>query len=271
MYTLNKSSSHWGVQALQGAHEVEPGMSRGGVSCASSMPDGRAVDYGHFMRDLKGDDRCAVLEATIGGDELVLVLVADGHGGSAAAQHVCDRLLRLIVETASDGSCEALQVAVVAGFEAMHRAVRESGSIAGTTLTVASLNLTRRQCCLWNVGDSLAMLLDGASGEAHALGSSHRLNDDAAELRRVVALGARIGRARDCNGKASGPLRAFPGGTSLTRSIGDADCGDFVSCEPASVLGVQLPVEGGAVVVGSDGVWDQLSLARVAATLLSWR
>ena len=53
-------------------------------------------------------------------------------------------------------------------------------------------------------------------------------------------------------------MRAWPGGLAIARSIGDVDCGDFVSPQP-DVRTVPAPASG-FVILGSDGVWDALSL-----------
>ncbi|EOD32450.1 hypothetical protein EMIHUDRAFT_230766 [Emiliania huxleyi CCMP1516] len=45
-------------------------------------------------RILKGEDKHAVLRATVGGERLLLCLVADGHGGNAASTHAAAYLLR---------------------------------------------------------------------------------------------------------------------------------------------------------------------------------
>ncbi len=56
-------------------------------------------------------------------------------------------------------------------------------------------------------------------------------------------------------------MRAWPGGLAIARSIGDVDCGDFVSPQP-DVRTVPAPASG-FVILGSDGVWDALSLTSV--------
>lgn len=58
-----------------------------------------------------------------------------------------------------------------------------------------------------------------------------------------------------------GPMRAWPGGLAIARSIGDVDCGDYVSPRP-DVRTIPAPASG-FVILGSDGIWDALSLASV--------
>ncbi|KAK1305405.1 putative protein phosphatase 2C 15 [Acorus calamus] len=55
-----------------------------------------------------------------------------------------------------------------------------------------------------------------------------------------------------------GPLRCWPGGLCLSRSIGDMDVGEFIVPVPY-VKQVKLSNAGGRLIISSDGVWDALS------------
>jgi serine/threonine protein phosphatase PrpC len=58
-------------------------------------------------------------------------------------------------------------------------------------------------------------------------------------------------------GKEVGPLRVWPGGLAMSRTLGDAEAGDLVPGAPA-VAQVTLPSTGARLVIASDGVWDVL-------------
>lgn len=60
-----------------------------------------------------------------------------------------------------------------------------------------------------------------------------------------------------------GPLRVWPGGLAMSRSIGDAECGARVSADP-EVVRVTLPALGSRLLMGSDGLWDAV-LPKTAA------
>jgi Protein phosphatase 2C len=60
---------------------------------------------------------------------------------------------------------------------------------------------------------------------------NHRLDDCKAERERVLAAGSAVARSRD-NGEEVGPLRVWPGGLAMSRSIGDAAAGDAVTAVP---------------------------------------
>ena len=226
---------------------------------------------GGYQRSLKGEDCFATRQDVIDGDSVSFILVADGHGGDHVSTYISSRVLQQICASAVDGSAAALHVACEAALKKAHEEVCSSkfdtgDRKAGSTLTIACVNTMRGEVSVWNVGDSMALLVenDGYS----ELGVSHRLEENQQEQERVVAKGATLGRASDPNGQPGGPIRAFPGGLAVTRGIGDADCSTFVSAEPSFYTGKAHPM-GGALVVCSDGVWDHLSAQEAATVLIS--
>ena len=226
---------------------------------------------GGFQRSLKGEDCFATRHDVIGGDSVSFILVADGHGGDHVSTYISSRVLQQICASAADGSAAALNVACNAVFKKVHEEVCSSKfdtgeRKAGSTLTVICVNATRGEVSCWNVGDSMALLVEN---EGYIeLGVSHRLEENQQEQARVVAQGAMLGRAIDPSGQPGGPMRAFPGGLAVTRGIGDADCAAFVWPEPSFVTR-KVPPMGGALVACSDGVWDHLSAQEAAAVLIS--
>jgi hypothetical protein len=79
-------------------------------------------------------------------------------------------------------------------------------------------------------------------------------------------LGTKIGRAMAATGEAGGPLRAWPGGLAVCRTIGDADC-PAATPVPALRTITLDPSQwgeagGAALVICSDGVWDAWSSAQ---------
>ena len=226
---------------------------------------------GGFQRSLKGEDCFATRQDIIRGDSITCILVADGHGGSHVSTYISSRVLQQICASAADGSAAALNVACNAVFKKVHEEVCSSKfdtgeRKAGSTLTVICVNATRGEVSCWNVGDSMALLVEN---EGYIeLGVSHRLEENQQEQARVVAQGAMLGRAIDPSGQPGGPMRAFPGGLAVTRGIGDADCAAFVLPEPSFVTR-KVPPMGGALVACSDGVWDHLSAQEAAAVLIS--
>lgn len=156
------------------------------------------------------EDRCLTSDLVINGETIHWALVADGHGGKDAATLVCETFLLRVSQTATAASKPALHAAVVNAFHAMHDEVTATCGFSGTTLTVVAFNSARGELQSWNVGDSLAILVHDDGYEV--LSKSFRLADNPEEQERVIALGAKLGRALSESGVAGGPLRAWPGG-----------------------------------------------------------
>ncbi|WMV37560.1 hypothetical protein MTR67_030945 [Solanum verrucosum] len=117
--------------------------------------------------------------------------------------------------------------------------------IEGWVVTVAS------------VGDSLCVL-ESAKWEIYHLSADHRLECNEEERKRIATSGGEVGRLNTGGGTQIGPLRCWPGGLCLSRSIGDMDVGEFIVPVPY-VKQVKLSSAGGRLVIASDGVWDALS------------
>jgi serine/threonine protein phosphatase PrpC len=75
---------------------------------------------------------------------------------------------------------------------------------------------------------------------------------------RVTECGGEVGRLNVVGGAEIGPLRCWPGGLCLSRSIGDQDVGEFIIPVPY-VKQMKLSNFGGRLIIASDGVWDALT------------
>ncbi|KAF8376706.1 hypothetical protein HHK36_031623 [Tetracentron sinense] len=80
---------------------------------------------------------------------------------------------------------------------------------------------------------------------------------------RVTASGGEVGRLSIIGGVEIGPVRCWPGGLCLSRSIGDMDVGEFIVPIP-HVKQVKLSNVGGRLIIASDGIWDALSTEMAA-------
>nr|GMD18515.1 probable protein phosphatase 2C 15 [Ipomoea batatas] len=198
--------------------------------------------------------------------------IFDGHNGNAAAVFSRDYLLVHVLSAMPRGLgrdewLQALPRALVAGFvktdkEFQRRGMRfvsywqTSGTTAtfvivdGWTVTVAS------------VGDSRC-ILDTQGGDVAILTVDHRLEENAEERERVTTSGGEVGRLSIFGGAEVGPLRCWPGGLCLSRSIGDMDVGEFIVPVPY-VKQVKLSNVGGRLIIASDGIWDALSSEMAA-------
>jgi len=205
---------------------------------------------------MKGEDAAASGTLNLGGREVRYQAVFDGHGGRLGSQYCATHMAKCIVahyEVGSGPHVRRMERALHKAFLEMDsdiRAVADGGD--GTTATI--LLVDDHFVTVANVGDS-SLMMQGPSGELEELTADHRVARNAAEVQRLVAGGATIGRARDHTGKPVGPNRAYPGGLSVTRSIGDGDSSPAIIPEPY-IRTLPYPEEGAILLLGSDGVWD---------------
>lgn len=185
--------------------------------------------------------------------------VFDGHNGNAAAIYSRENLLNHILDAIPRGLgrdewLQALPRALVAGFVKTDKEFQTRGLTSGTTATFVIVDgWTVTVAC---VGDSRC-ILDTQGVSISELTVDHRLEENEEERKRVKASGGEIGRLSICAGTEVGPLRCWPGGLCLSRSIGDMDVGEFIVPIP-HVKQVKLSNMGGRLILASDGIWDAL-------------
>lgn len=183
----------------------------------------------------------------------------DGHNGSAAAIYSKENLLNNVVSAIPpdlnrDEWLAALPRALVAGFVKTDKDFAEKGQKSGTTVTFVIIE--GWVVTVASVGDSRCVL-ESSEGGIYYLSADHRLETNEEERVRITSSGGEVGRLNTGGGAEVGPLRCWPGGLCLSRSIGDMDIGEFVVPVPY-VKQVKLSTAGGRLVICSDGVWDAL-------------
>ncbi|GAU14794.1 hypothetical protein TSUD_50060, partial [Trifolium subterraneum] len=155
---------------------------------------------------------------------------------------------------------QALPRALVAGFVKTDKEFQSRGETSGTTATFVIVD--RWTVTVASVGDSRC-ILDTQGGAVTTLTVDHRLEENIEERERVTASGGEVGRLSIVGGAEIGPLRCWPGGLCLSRSIGDMDVGEFIVPIPY-VKQVKLSKAGGRLIVASDGIWDAVSSEMAA-------
>ncbi|KAJ9166213.1 hypothetical protein P3X46_020995 [Hevea brasiliensis] len=184
----------------------------------------------------------------------------DGHNGSAAAIYTKENLLNNVISAIPadlnrDEWVAALPRALVAGFVKTDKEFQAKAQTSGTTATFVIIE--GWVITVASVGDS-SCILESAEGDIYYLSADHRLECNVEERERVTASGGEVGRLNTGVGAEIGPLRCWPGGLCLSRSIGDVDVGEFIVPVPY-VKQVKLSTGRGRLIVSSDGVWDALS------------
>nr|ACN31161.1 unknown [Zea mays] len=115
--------------------------------------------------------------------------------------------------------------ALVAGFVKTDKEFQSKGQTSGTTATFVIID--GWTITVASVGDSRC-ILDAQGGAVSLLTVDHRLEENVEERERVTASGGEVGRLSVVGGAEIGPLRCWPGGLCLSRSIGDIDVGEFI-------------------------------------------
>ncbi|KAG7024009.1 putative protein phosphatase 2C 5 [Cucurbita argyrosperma subsp. argyrosperma] len=186
--------------------------------------------------------------------------IFDGHNGISAAIFAKEHLLGNVLSAIPQGVSrekwlQALPRALVAGFVKTDIEFQQKGETSGTTVTFVVID--GWTVTVASVGDSRC-ILDTQGGVVSLLTVDHRLEENEEERERVTASGGEVGRLNVFGGNEVGPLRCWPGGLCLSRSIGDTDVGEYIVPIP-HVKQVKLSNAGGRLIIASDGIWDTLS------------
>ncbi|KAI3810473.1 hypothetical protein L1987_20088 [Smallanthus sonchifolius] len=228
------------------------------------------VNYGQAGLAKKGEDYFLIKPdcQRICGDpstSFSVFAIFDGHNGISAAIFAKENLLNNILSAIPQGCdreewLQALPRALVAGFVKTDIEFQQKGETSGTTVTFVVID--GWTITVASVGDSRC-ILDTQTGVVSLLTVDHRLEENVEERERVTASGGEVGRLNIFGGNEVGPLRCWPGGLCLSRSIGDTDVGEFIVPIP-HVKQVKLSNSGGRLIIASDGIWDALSSEMAA-------
>ena len=107
-------------------------VAKAGLRCTEALAfmdksaaDPLAVACGLAQIYLKNEDAInSMIDATIQQEPVLLILVADGHGGSSAAEHVAGNMLQSILANAASADADGLDGAVRGAFRSMHDELR---------------------------------------------------------------------------------------------------------------------------------------------------
>ena len=204
----------------------------------------------------------------------------DGHGGKACAEHCAATMLvhllhaldapgPVSVDDHPDDVFEArLPAALRDAFAACDAEFLAKDIHSGATATVVVVH--GRCVTTAAVGDSLATIDLGVScgfaAPAARLSPEHRLDTSAAERERIVACGGEVRATAFEDGKPVGPLRVWPGGLAVSRTVGDRDGkrGGVISEPEVSRVVVPDEQPGFRITLASDGLWDAVTVKQAA-------
>jgi len=206
--------------------------------------------------------------------------VFDGHGGDVSAeycrQHVHNNLINS-QEFQEGRLADAMRAALVKTEDDFCAACRRINLLTSSGTTAITAYVQADVLVVANVGDSRAVLC--RSGRALDASIDHKPGRKE-ERTRIEALGGRVGiteedafRAtpRPCAClwacvSAGRPLRVFPGGLSVSRTIGDISMkyppgSALVSSEP-ELFETRLTAADEFMILACDGTWDVMSSAQ---------
>ena len=225
-----------------------------------------------------GLDRAVANEMTIGGENVLVAMVAEGLGASGAVDWCAANLTQTFVRAArGDPSAGSLRRAGKEAFKEAHREVRRLLAAAGPSappasachVTVCAINRLRGEITACNAGASSAVLF-ASRGAPVSLTEDHRFENSPSERQRMQGLGSSLKRASS-HGQPTGVLRTWPPGVAIAqgiicaRAIGSfGGSANLISPQPHCST-VPMPPSGGDLLIGTDGLWDELFVSTIGS------
>jgi len=214
--------------------------------------------------------------------EFAMFGLFDGHGGKDCAAHCEESFLREFLtaldapgplnadEDAEDCFERRMPGALRACFAAVDEAFLVRDIHSGATATIVVM---RGRCVTTAaVGDSLATLDLGPGIPVLRLSNEHRLDTSESERKRIEEAGGEVRPTEYEDGPNGervgvGPLRVWPGGLAVSRSIGDRDGkrGGVTSEPEVSMVVIPDGFHGARLVLASDGLWDAATPKQASA------
>ncbi|KAK1258785.1 putative protein phosphatase 2C 33 [Acorus gramineus] len=228
------------------------------------------LEHGFWEESRKGEDHHLIRTdcLRVPGDPssaFSVFAIFDGHNGSGAAIFTKERLLDHVLDSIPPGLRReqwlvALRQALSDGFVKTDNEFQRRGARSGTTVTFVVVDCWTATVA--SVRDSRC-ILEAHDGMVSVLTVDDRLEENSEDSKNFIVL-CDFG----CNSSVfiflqRGPLRCWPGGLCISRSIGDTDVGDFIVPDP-HVKQVKLSNNGGRLIIASDGVWDALASEMAA-------
>eukprot|EP00210_Caulerpa_lentillifera_P008914 g8505.t1 len=236
-------------------------------------------------KELKGEDVAFVFEdVSIGDLNWSIYCICDGHGGVSAAHFVRGAILNLLQEhlpmrvhdvqqkakSAEEREwANKVAKATATVFCSLDEAFAATRTPSGTTISLALV--CGSLLTIANVGDSEVFMDTGQ--DIIPMTECHKVETNPLEQTRLRNAGATLSsclstymsslppaqRPPLCTlYSAIGPLRVWPGGIAVSRSLGDFECSKHVISN-AHVKQVILPKAGARVIMATDGLWDHVS------------
>lgn len=206
----------------------------------------------------------------------------DGHGGKACAAHCAETFVPELTraleasgplgadEEAEDAFERRIAEALRTAFKIVDETFLARDVHSGSTATICVVR--GRLVTTAAVGDSLATLELGPGVPVMRLSVEHRLDSSESERKRIEEAGGEVRPTEYEDGPNGervgvGPLRVWPGGLAVSRSIGDRDGkkGGVISEPEVSMVLIPDRFHSARLVLASDGLWDAATPKQASA------
>eukprot|EP01006_Ploeotia_vitrea_P037412 TRINITY_DN66127_c2_g11_i1.p1 TRINITY_DN66127_c2_g11~~TRINITY_DN66127_c2_g11_i1.p1 ORF type:complete len:367 (-),score=156.42 TRINITY_DN66127_c2_g11_i1:67-1101(-) len=211
--------------------------------------------------------------------------VFDGHGGHVSAEYCRRHVHQNIVKDQNFGidSVQAVANGLLQTENNFLAAARKLNLTTSSGTCVICALFEGDQLIIGNVGDSRAVLCRGK--KAVPLSDDHK-PDRPDERRRVETLGGAVARSEQeafnkdlctslcnclCSCLATAPMRVYPGGLAVSRTIGDIGlkATKLISAEPEMRTHTIEPGRDKFLILACDGVWDVFSSQQAVDIVLA--
>jgi serine/threonine protein phosphatase PrpC len=196
-------------------------------------------------------------------------LACDGHGeeGEVIAERVSRTIPLLLARHLDEAMSieEALPQAFLGAQSDLERSFKIDQIYSGTTVVMCCIHLDKNEVFLAHTGDSRAVLGDLSNARVLFSTDDHKAHDPP-EYERLKRCGAQVIRKKYDDGEIISrvfiPRTGVPG-LAMSRSLGDGCLKKYgVIAEPEvnNLTGYWDKCEAPAILAGSDGLWDTISV-----------
>jgi len=206
--------------------------------------------------------------------------VFDGHGGDVSAEYCRQHVHLNFISDSSfiTDSHSALKSALIRTDSEFCSACKRINLVSSSGTTAICAFVNENKLIVANIGDSRGVLIKKSNVNVIPVSNDHKPGR-VDERERIEKCGGRVGITEEeaYSGRipscifftscfpSSRPLRVFPGGLSVSRTIGDIGMknGGLIIAEPEMFSSV-LTSDDLYLILACDGVWDVMSNLSVA-------
>uniref|UniRef100_A0A7S2WSN0 Uncharacterized protein n=1 Tax=Mucochytrium quahogii TaxID=96639 RepID=A0A7S2WSN0_9STRA len=255
------------------------------------------LDYDKQKKSIKAEDFIVVQDDLVWrGQKFAVFGVFDGHGGPQAGNECHTQIVTVLLQFLDKVEVSDHEVTTISWvedilpkvlsetFQAVDKRCCEKFKQSGTTATVVVVSFNNQlvnqdtehdkwaHVTVANVGDSHAYAQIGTSKPLR-LNTNHRLDNNEEECKRIVAAGGEVQKASARSTDKKDPLRLWPGGLMMGRTLGDPDAIHSLGAPAVNNWVFRLFDEENdltpvpcRIILASDGLWDAVGTKQCFST-----